>query len=63
MQEALSNVLRHAQARTVAIEILLEERSLLKMQLAKLTTKKHLMLLTEGDEETEAPNKGTLALQ
>lgn len=42
---------------------LLEERSLLKMQLAKLTTKKHLMLISEGEEEKEAPNKGTLALQ
>lgn len=42
---------------------LLEERALLKMQLAKLTTKKHLMLMTEGDEEPETPNKGTLALQ
>lgn len=42
---------------------LLEERSALKMQLAKLTTKKHLVLMTDGDEEKDTPIKGNLALQ
>ena len=42
---------------------LLEERSLLKMQLAKLTTKKHLQLMTDAADELPSANKGTLALK
>jgi ABC-type tungstate transport system permease subunit len=41
---------------------LLEQRSGLKMQLAKLTTKKHLMLMTSTDERKTA-SEGTLALK
>jgi hypothetical protein len=42
---------------------LLEERSVLKMQLAKLTTKKHLELMTDGRDDLPQSPKGTLALQ
>ena len=49
--------LKHDEAR------LLEERGSLKMQLAKLTTKKHLMLMTdEGGRNTKLA-RGTLALK
>ena len=41
---------------------LLEERGSLKMQLAKLTTKKHLMLMTVSEGDAPAA-KGTLALK
>ena len=40
---------------------LLEEQSSLKMQLAKLTTQKHLELMTEEDRPTA--NEGTYALK
>ena len=40
---------------------LLEERSALKMQLAKLTTQKHLMLMT--DDERPTASEGTYALK
>ncbi len=42
---------------------LLEERGSLKMQFAKLTTKKHLMLMTESDGRNAKLAKGTLALK
>lgn len=42
---------------------LLQQRSALKMQLAKLTTKKHLQLMTEGTEDVDTPRDGTLALK
>ena len=41
---------------------LLEARSALKMQLAKLTTKRHLQLITET-EGRPTTNRGTLALK
>ncbi len=41
---------------------LLEERSNLRMQLAKLTTKKHLQMVTETDDGVK-PDKGTFALK
>ena len=40
---------------------LLEERSSLKMQLAKLTTQKHLQLMT--DDERHTASEGTYALK
>lgn len=42
---------------------LLEERGSLKMQFAKLTTKKHLMLMTDSDGRSAKLAKGTLALK
>lgn len=41
---------------------LLEERGALKVQFAKLTTKKHLMLMTESEDDAKVA-EGTLALQ
>lgn len=49
--------LKHEEAR------LLEERGSLKMQFAKLTTKKHLMLMTEDAGRNAKVAKGTLALK
>lgn len=49
--------LKHDEAR------LLEERGTLKMQLAKLTTKKHLMLMTDESGRGGKLAKGTLALK
>jgi hypothetical protein len=40
---------------------LLEERGFLKMQLAKLTTKKHLQLMSETGDDQPAPGRGTYA--
>jgi len=42
----------------------LETRAYLKMQLEKLTTRKHLQLLTENDQDNNAPkSQRTYALQ
>lgn len=42
---------------------LLEERGSLKVQFAKLTTKKHLLLMTESEDPAAKHVKGTLALK